>query len=173
MKKQNGETMKNIWKRFLKLSPDEAISILWDLSYSKESAQRALERLDVKNAEDWELKRGQLAKTLEKHYKSTYPDYCKQGIMPELKEAFNKTAERVESQAIAYVIYSHCWPYILAGYPFFERTLFLLTSKTPSKYLGGIQSLDFSQKETAYLAPFHEQIGELFKEIGFCCENQM
>lgn len=173
MGRENGDSIRKIWKRFVKLKPDEAISTLWKLYYSKESAKEALNRLEVKDTEIWESKREQLAKNLEKQYKRTYPDYCKQQVPLELKGAFNKMAQAVESQAIAYTVYSHCWPYILAGHPFYERSLFLLTSMKPRNYVGGIRSLDFSEKETIYLAPFHKAIGELFKEIGFCCENQM
>lgn len=166
-------SFKEIWRTFSKLKSEKAIETIWNLTYSKESAKEALDMLGVKNLEDWDgRKEKDLAKNLEKNYKSTYPDYCKKEIPPELQYSFKSLSNGIGSEAIAYVIYSHCWPCVLAGQPFSNRTLFLLSSKSPDKYIEGLRSMDFAQKEIVYLVSFHQHIAEMFKDICFLYENE-
>lgn len=163
----NRQAIDRGFKKFIFMNPHDATMLLWEMTYKGvDSSSEVLGKLGIQIGEDFpSANLLQLRNELRYQYERRYEDFMSDENLPaECQAAFFILYGRTDIITTT-VVYEHCQR--LRTEDEVSRTLFLLKDEKENCYNGGIRSLGFSQAETNYLKPYHEQIFELFKA---CCD---
>lgn len=152
------EVFVEAFRKFLDLKPEEALDMLWKLTYAP--AINILEKIGLYACISDEMFVA-LRNELRHQYKEiVHPDFLKVDVPENCKNAFDVLSNKSDIITAA-VVYERCQYRMYADEYAMNRLLFLLKSDKENHNFGGIRSLEFNADESTYLKQFHEQIHDL------------
>ncbi len=174
----NIESIKETFERFYKLSEEEALQILWRMTYSEAEALTVLGELNLSHVIPVE-KVQLLRNELRYQYQNVYPDFMRicdfSDVMnPEMIAQAQEDLFELGGKSdriIASVILKKCKELIKeqgACSFFMDKTLYLLKNEEEKNFFGGIRCLKFDPIEADFLKPFHMYI---FKLLSIMYDN--
>lgn len=152
----------SIFEDFLNHTPEEALDILWRLTYDPAEALRIFGKFGI--TDDFISYSTILSfrNELRYQYSHLYPTFLSQ-LPNECKTSFISLRDNSDI-VVANIVYQKC-KFNVGSNDAFSHTLYLLKHSDEKKHFGGIRSLGFNFRETSYLKEFHLRIYDLFKEL--------
>lgn len=158
------EVYQNAFGKFCTLNQEDALRILWALTYDEHTQE--LDNIGLyagNNPENFIILRNELRYQYQQHVDI---DFLKIDVPEEAKEAY-LSLEKYSDTIVAVVVFNHCTHSTKYSDEFSrDRIAFLLESYKESNKYGGLRSLSFNQAAADYLLPFCEKISSLFKVLN-------
>ena len=150
------------FQRFCALQPNEAINLLWCLTYSENSAEIAFNIIGLSFQY---IPIIELRNELRHHYNNFHPGFLTiEATSQEVQEAYN-TLKKKTDLIVSHIVYKHCNLRMFLVETEINRIIYLLNSDKENYFFGGIKALGFSSEEATFLKNSHKEISNLFKAM--------
>ena len=155
------------FERFCQKENDEALSILWHLTYHVPYASSVF---NIFGLDCESIPAIQLRNEMRYQYNTIHPGFLDiETKSQEIQEAYDALKNKADV-IVSNVVYQQCFSNVFLAEDEISRIIFLLYSSNENYFFGGIRALGFDMDESTYLKQFHEEIGNLFKAL--CDEHQ-
>lgn len=157
------EVYQKAFEKFCDLQAENAMHILWSLTYDKETdALDDIGLFDGNSPENFIILRNELRH----QYEKLHPEFLKLDVPEECQEAFTLLKNRADI-IVATVVFQHCNRSVMySDVHSRDRVIFLLESPKENLQFGGLRSLNFTQPAAEYLLQFCAEIHALFKALN-------
>jgi len=150
------------FRKYLKLSFEDALQILWSLTYDPETD--VLERIGL-----WDGNDPQnfivLRNELRYQYEKVHPDFLQVDVPEKAREEFISLEKRTDSIVATVLFRNIKYRTMVFDESSKDRVAFLLDSNKENLQFGGIRSLGFNKRATEFLLPYHSEIHALYKAL--------
>ena len=152
----NRQTITAAVMRFCSLPEQDAIDILWRMSYTNSGIDKILSKMGLNFPVE---KVKVLIEELLYQKKQVNPHFLNVAVPCKCLDAFNALAER--NQIVAKVVLDKCQIAFYSTTNDFRFTLDLLKDDNENRHFAGLRNLNFSYREADFLKQFHKEIYEL------------
>ena len=168
LKDEDYSIVEEAFKKFCTYEPAIALKVLWNLTYSSNTAVEEVYKLGLDNKIIPEQNFLNFRNELRYQYEQC-TEYNEFDLSEELIDDENITKAFLDLKnksdvIVAVIVYEQCKEILDDSE--LERTLYLLQSDRDNNYFGGIRSMRFNIEEADYLKTFHMEIYNLLNALN-------